>query len=153
MSDTILLHGTCVAVGDCGVLLLGPPGAGKSDLALRLIDQEGAGTSGQRRKARLVADDQVAICRNGEILLASAPERLAGRLEVRGIGIVAVPVVESVALRLAVRLAAAASIERLPDVAMRHEILGLALQAVAIDAASPSAAARVRAAIDHLGLA
>lgn len=87
------VHASCVAIGGRGVLLTGPSGSGKSDLALRLID----------RGAVLVSDDQVAIARVGDRLVASAPATIAARIEVRGIGIVerackAVPLALCIAL-------------------------------------------------------
>lgn len=153
MHEEALIHGTCLAIGGCGVLLLGEPGSGKSDLALRLIDGEGAGLSGAVRGARLVADDQVAIRRQEGKLIASAPPALAGKLEIRGIGIVDLEIERGVTLGLAVRLTPAAEIERLPDLARaRMEILGLAIPLVLIDPEKASAPARIRAAIDHLML-
>lgn len=84
-----------------GVLIRGKSGAGKSDLALRLID---AG-------AVLVADDQVLL----ENKTASAPARLRGLLEVRGLGIVRLPFIEKTTIALTVDLCSAAEIERLPE--------------------------------------
>jgi HPr kinase/phosphorylase len=151
MHEEALIHGTCLAIGGAGVLLLGTPGAGKSDLALRLIDGEGKGLSGILRSARLVADDQVAVRRAGGSLLASAPHALSGKLEIRGLGIVELEAEPEAALRLAVRLTPAEEIERLPDLARsRMEILGLAIPLVLVDPASASAPARIRAALDHL---
>lgn len=152
MHEEALIHGTCLAVGDAGVLLLGQPGSGKSDLALRMIDGEGSGLTGVARGARLVADDQVAVRRQEGKLIASAPPALAGKLEVRGLGIVALAAEPEVTLRLAVRLTPAGEIERLPDLERsRMDILGLALPLVLIDPESASAPARIRAALDHLG--
>ncbi len=149
MADSTMLHGTCVSVDGEGVLLLGPPGAGKSDLALRLVDQPGLGIDGILRDARLVADDQVVITRRGGDLQASAPATLKGKLEIRGLGIAALPAEEDVTLRLAVRLERSADIERLPDLAgTRLDILGLGLPLVQIDPFAASAPARVRAALD-----
>jgi HPr kinase/phosphorylase len=151
MHEEALIHGTCLAVGDAGVLLVGKPGSGKSDLALRLIDGQGSGLSGAIRGARLVADDQVVVRRDGEALFASAPPALRGKLEVRGLGIVDVPSGDHVPLRLAVRLTPVAEIERLPDLARaRMEMLGLAIPLVLIDPGTASAPARIRAALDHL---
>lgn len=96
-----VLHATCVEWFGLGVLIRGKSGAGKSDLALRLID---AG-------AALVADDQV-LLENG---IASAPARLQGLLEVRGFGIVKLPFAETTAIALTVDLCSADEIERLPD--------------------------------------
>ena len=95
------VHATCVEWLGRGVLIRGKPGAGKSDLALRLVD---AG-------AVLVADDQV-VLKNG---VASAPARLQGLLEVRGFGIVKLPFVEKTAIALTVDLCAPDEIERLPE--------------------------------------
>ena len=61
MHEEALIHGTCIALDGEGVLLVGKPGSGKSDLALRLIDQPGSGLSGIPKTAQLVADDQVII--------------------------------------------------------------------------------------------
>lgn len=154
MPDTVTLHGTCVSIGGKGVLILGSPGAGKSDLALRLIDQPGAGLSGTPRRARLVADDQVTIIRHGDGLAATAPAALRGKLEIRGLGIVELPVEASAPLVLAIRLADCAAIERLPDVPCAgFEALGVGLPLVLIDPSKASAPARVRAALDWLGAA
>ncbi|MDE0940637.1 MAG: HPr kinase/phosphatase C-terminal domain-containing protein, partial [Pirellulales bacterium] len=85
-----LVHATCVAIGEVGVLLRGPSGSGKSDLALRLI--EGG--------AKLVADDQVVLSEVAGSLLASAPAALRGKIEVRGCGILDIPYEKSVSMRL-----------------------------------------------------
>jgi HPr kinase/phosphorylase len=143
---TQLVHGTCLAVGDCGILILGPPGSGKSDLALRLIDQPGRGTGPDMMTARLVADDQVAITRRDERLFAAAPPRLAGLIEVRGLGIVRTDHAPEAELRLAVRLSEAGHIERLPEES-RLVLLDVAIPEVAIDAFAASAPTRIRAAV------
>ena len=83
------------------MLLLGPPGIGKSDLALRLID----------RGAMLIADDRVVIG-PGDPAILSAPATIAGRIEVRGVGIVTMSHVDAVPARLVVDLSAAP--DRLP---------------------------------------
>ena len=67
MSDTLLVHATAVAIDGEAILLRGPSGSGKSDLALRLIDGG----------AQLVADDQTLLRREGERVLASAPPAIA----------------------------------------------------------------------------
>ena len=145
--DTRLVHGTCVVVGGCGVLIHGPSGSGKSDLALRLIDQPGRGTGAQALTARLVADDQVAITRRDNRLFAAAPPRLAGLLEVRGLGIVRLDHAPEAEVGLAVRLADADSIERLPEKQAQLVLLDIAVPEIAVDAATASAPARVRAGV------
>ncbi len=130
-----VIHATCIAIGSCGVLLLGPSGAGKSDLALRLIDGGAA----------LVADDQVVLRAEGGVLQASPPPVLAGRLEVRGIGIVDLDWRAPVAVGLAVELAEAER-PRLPETTVwRHE--GIAIARIAVCAFTSSAAAKVRLAV------
>lgn len=149
--DLETIHATCVAIAGAGVLILGPPGAGKSDLALRLIDGAGAGISGKPKVAKLVSDDQVVVRRRGNKLFASPPASIAGKLEIRGQGIVELPHAGEVALRLCVSLVPAAEIERMPGPrSNNHAILGIVLPHVKIDPATPSAAARVRAAVDGL---
>ena len=150
MHEEALIHGTCLAIGAEGVLLVGKPGAGKSDLALRLIDQRGRGLTGELRAAELVADDQVVIRRLRDQLVASAPPALRGKLEIRGLGIAELPVVAETRLRLAVRLTPAAEIERLPDLGQaRMDILGIALPLILLDPQNASAPARLRAALDQ----
>lgn len=150
MHEEALIHGTCIAIGGNGVLLVGKPGTGKSDLALRMIDQQGFGLSGALRGAQLVADDQVVLRKSGDALIASAPAALAGRLEIRGLGIAELPVVAEVRLRLAVRLTPAPEIERLPDLGRsRLEVLGIAVPLILLDPQAASAPARLRAALDQ----
>ena len=130
-----MVHGTCVDLGGAGVLLRAPSGGGKSDLALRLID---AG-------ARLVADDQVVIQRRGDRLSASGRPEIRGRMEVRGLGICAVPSVSSAPVALVVDLVPEDEIERLPEPAS-CAYLGVTVPLVAI-AVNSSAAAKVRLAV------
>jgi len=73
-----LLHASCVAIGEQAVLIAGRSGTGKSDLALRLID----------RGAVLVSDDYTEVRRRDRTLYATPPARIAGKIEVRGVGIV-----------------------------------------------------------------
>jgi serine kinase of HPr protein (carbohydrate metabolism regulator) len=144
---TRLVHGTCLEIGGCGVLILGAPGSGKSDVSLRLIDQPGRGTGLETMTARLVADDQVVITRRGATLFAAPPARLAGLIEVRGLGIVAADHAPEAELGLAVRLADATGIERLPEDGNSLVLLGIAIPEIAVDAAAASAPARIRAGV------
>ena len=86
---TVNIHASCVAIGTKGVLILGDSGAGKSDLALRLIDDG----------ARLVADDRTELYVSRDALYAQAPKSIAGLIEVRGLGIVALPFRKTVQTR------------------------------------------------------
>lgn len=132
---TTILHASCIAIGEAGVLLRGPSGSGKSDLALRLIDGGAA----------LVADDMVALTVLDGTLRAAAPPPLAGLLEMRGIGPLRLPHRDAV-LRLAVDLVPAAEIERVPLPASCR-LLGCRLPLLRIDPVAASAAPRLRHAI------
>ena len=133
------LHATCVAVDGAGVLLRGPSGAGKSDLALRLIDGG----------AVLVADDQVIVSRDGDRLIGSPPPQIAGRLEVRGLGILRIPALQSVPLLLVVELVRPDALERLPE-PRSSSIGGIGLRALSLSPFECSAAAKVRLAVRAL---
>jgi len=100
----MLVHATTVDLAGCGVLLLGESGAGKSDLALRLI-AEGA---------LLVADDQTLVEIVEGALRASAPRIISGLIEVRGVGLRHAPVKAATRLHLAVHLASIVP-ERMPQ--------------------------------------
>lgn len=119
MSVAECLHGSAVAFELCdgwaGVLICGRSGAGKSGLALELIGQG----------ARLVADDQTELRRDGDCIRLSAPAALRGRIELRGLGLLRVAPVTGVPLALVIDLDSAES-ARLP---MRHytELMGLRL--------------------------
>jgi HPr kinase/phosphorylase len=133
VTDTLLVHGTAVAIEGEAVLLRGPPGAGKSDLALRLIDGG----------ARLLADDQATLQRADNRILVRAPAAIAGLIEVRGVGILRVDPVDEAPLALIVDLVPSAAIERLPD--DRFEaVLGLAIPLIALAPFEASAAAKLR---------
>ena len=128
-----LVHGTCVDVGGTAVLLRGVSGSGKSDLALRLIDEG----------ARLIADDQVAVVASGGALIATAPPAIAGQIEVRGVGLLAVPTAASGRIGLVIDLVAPQAIERLPR-AEATEIAGVSVPRLALAPFEASAAAKVR---------
>ena len=151
-----MLHATCLDIDGKGVLIQGRPGAGKSDLALRLIDQPGRGVAGDaQRAARLVADDQVLVWRQDGKLLASPPERLRGLIEIRGLGIIKIPYCPETTLRLIVNLSLdnAEAGPRLPEATdMMGKILETSLPSIALDAKTASAPARVRAALDALSV-
>jgi len=128
------LHATTVAIDGMAVLIEGASGSGKSDLALRLID----------RGAILVSDDQTLVVRAGATLLARAPTTIAGRIEVRGIGILAMPYVEDVPVALLVRVDGA--IERMPERSVRN-IAGIDVREVAIAPFEASAPIKVELAL------
>ena len=133
------LHATCVSIGDSGVLLRGPSGSGKSDLALRLIDGG----------ARLISDDQVLLARVDDQVVARAPEALDGLLEVRGLGIVKAPSRRQVALALVVDLSPRGASERLPAPAICR-IEGIEMPRLVIAPRHASADAIIRLALRTL---
>ena len=144
MSETLLVHATAVAIDGEAILLRGPSGAGKSDLALRLID---AG-------AELVADDQTLLRRVGERVAASAPETIAGLLEVRGIGVVRLCCVAEAPLALIADLVLPGDVERLPK-ARLETVLGVAVPVTAIarfEASAPAKLRLLRRALAAMGL-
>ena len=137
-SETV--HASTVASNGRAVLISGPSGSGKSDLALRLLD----------RGFTLVSDDQTIVRRDGDRLVASAPPTIKGKLEIRGIGIVEMDTVADVPVALFVELTS--EIMRLPDDRRERPVLGVNLPLVSVDALTASAASKVALALDRLGL-
>jgi RNase adaptor protein for sRNA GlmZ degradation len=133
----VQLHATSVAIstplGPLAVLLRGASGAGKSDLALRLIDEGGW----------LIADDQVIVEPAGDQLQARAPEALAGALEVRGFGIAGLAHLDQAPLGLLVDLVGADELERLPA-EEEEELCGRMLPRLRLDPFAVSATAKLR---------
>ena len=132
-SETV--QGACVAIGGRAVLIEGRSGEGKSDLALRLID----------RGATLVADNQVICQRNEGGLIANAPAHLAGRIEVRGLGIVEMPNVERVPVSLLIVILDAPP--RFPEDPRTRRIAGVDVPVLALAALEPSAPIKVELAL------
>ena len=129
MSD--MVHGSAVAIDGNGVLLLGPSGSGKSDLALRLID----------RGAKLICDDILHIeNRDGLLQLTCAPN-ITGKIEVRGIGICTVEVLASAPLRLIVELAR--DVDRMPPKYQSVTIAGYSVPMFKLDPFQASSVLKV----------
>lgn len=137
-SETV--HASTVALEGRAVLISGPSGSGKSDLALRLLE----------RGFTLVSDDQTIVRRDGDRLIASSPPTIKGKLEIRGIGIVDMDSVNDVPIGLYVELTS--EITRLPDDRRERPVLGVKLPLVSVDALTASAASKVSLALDRLGL-
>jgi serine kinase of HPr protein (carbohydrate metabolism regulator) len=137
-SETV--HASTVAKDGRAVLISGASGSGKSDLALRLLD----------RGFSLVSDDQTHVRRESGRLVASPPATIAGKLEVRGIGIVEMDHLTDIPVALLVELTS--DIQRMPDDSRERPILGVALPLIGIDAMAASAASKVAVALDRMGL-
>lgn len=135
-----LHQATCVAIDGRGVMIEGPPGSGKSSLALALID----------RGAMLVGDDGVLIAAEGGRIQASPAPAIAGKLEVRGVGLLEFPTVADVPIALVISLDPVAPRFRTgPDRVERH---GVMLPAIALWPDSPVLALRAEAALRAYGL-
>lgn len=104
------IHGTCVYWQDCGVLIIGPSGGGKSQLALALMGEAS-------EPAELVADDRVIIEIDNGGAIASAPAALSGKIERFGMGIETYTSRASALIGLVVELTPPEKMERMPDAA------------------------------------
>ncbi len=134
------LHASTVALDGRAVLISGPSGSGKSDLALRLLD----------RGFVLVSDDRTIVRKHDGRLVANAPDTIKGKLEIRGIGIVDMPTVADTPVALIVELTS--DMQRLPDDSRERNILGVAVPLISVDAMTASAPSKVALALDRLGL-
>ena len=132
------IHSTSVVIDDNGVLILGDSGSGKSDLALRLIDNG----------ATLISDD-ISICRkNSNDIYLYCPPEIKGLLEVREVGIITVPFVERIRLRLVVNLKSNNN-ERFPkDSCFR--ILGIKIPIINIEGKNSSAVAKIKVKLNEI---
>jgi serine kinase of HPr protein (carbohydrate metabolism regulator) len=134
------VHASTVALAGRAVLITGPSGSGKSDLALRLLE----------RGFSLVSDDQTIVRRAGSRLIATAPPTIAGKLEIRGIGIVEMEAQAEASVALIVELTG--EFARLPDDGRERQLLGVSVPLITVDAMTASAASKVAIGLDRLGL-
>lgn len=134
------IHASCVAIAGRAVLITGPSGSGKSDLALRLID----------RGATLVSDDYTSLSISKGRLIASPPETIAGLIEIRHIGIVHLPYAINVPVALVIGLEDRP--ERMPDCAATTDLLGLAIPRIALAGLEASAPIKAEHALALFGL-
>ncbi|MEO8722998.1 MAG: HPr kinase/phosphatase C-terminal domain-containing protein [Sphingobium sp.] len=132
------IHATSVAIHGHAVLLIGPSGSGKSDLALRLID----------RGAALVSDDYTSLTRTGDIVLADAPPTIVGLMEIRGIGLVSVPSAGPHPVALVVELFG--SVDRLPLTPLTRTLAGVEVALMHLSPFEASAPLKVEWMLRHL---
>ncbi|MGV3478551.1 MAG: HPr kinase/phosphorylase [Sphingobium sp.] len=137
--STELLHASTVAIAGRAVLIEGVSGSGKSDLALRLID----------RGAELVSDDYTLVKRLPQGLAAAAAPNIAGKIEVRGIGIVELPYREDMPIALFVSLSAPP--ERLPEPGRSRSIMGVEIPCMVLAGLEASAPIKVELALQQIG--
>jgi serine kinase of HPr protein (carbohydrate metabolism regulator) len=140
-----LVHGTCVAFGRRGALLRGNSAAGKSDLALRFLALPAEGEA----RPLLVADDQVFIATGAKgALLASPPPTLAGKIEVRGLGILELPFLAEAELVLVCDLVGPKDVPRMPPEAWeRTTLAGIAVPSLKLAPFEASAPLKLKMAI------
>lgn len=135
------IHASAVVLGDRGIVITGPSGAGKTQLALALTcHAEAAGSFG-----RLVADDQLFLSNHGGRLVAHAPDTIAGLVEARGVGPVRIAFERKAPVDLVVRLVARDAAERLPEPKM-ETLLGCELPLLELAAGDIQAAVNAIAA-------
>jgi serine kinase of HPr protein (carbohydrate metabolism regulator) len=138
MSETV--HATTIAIGPRAVLIFGRSGAGKSDLALRLID----------RGAMLVSDDYTIVSAQDGALVTAPPDTIAGQMELRGVGIIELPHETGIPAALIVDLDH--DPDRLPEPGTR-DIAGIAIPVITLHGLEPSAPIKVEKALLLHGLA
>lgn len=134
------LHASCVAIHGRAVLIEGRSGTGKSDLALRLIDRGGV----------LVSDDYTVLTRRDGMLSAAPPTNIAGKMEVRGLGLIEVDHVRDVPVGLVV--VADNDPVRMPDAEASRAIAGIVLPELRLSLLEPSAPIKVERALNLSGV-
>lgn len=131
-------HASCVAINGAGILISGPSNSGKSDLALRLID----------RGANLICDDYVDLYLHDSQIVMEAPARIAGKMEVRSLGIFDCEHVSNIPLMLQVQLKS--QVERYPMDSQTETIMTIKIPTIAINTIEASAPIKVEMALNRL---
>ena len=137
-SDQLKMHATAVAISGAGLMICGKSGSGKSDLALRLID----------RGATLISNDYVDISRANGKLFLSPPASLAGKLEVRSLGIFEQEHLSRIPLKLIVKLSE--SPDRFPMDKQTMILLGITMPFCTLDAMENSATIKAELALQRI---
>lgn len=137
--NSTIIHASCVSIKGKAVLIMGDSGSGKSDLALRFIDEG----------ATLVSDDYVQIALNGKDLLANPAPNISGLLEVRGIGLLSLPFISNIAIKLVVNLVNHEQIERMPEPKF-FSCLEQEVPLLSLNSFDASATAKIRLALSKI---
>lgn len=135
----ITIHATTVSLDGRGVVLRGPSGSGKSDLAVRLINEG----------ALLVADDQTVLFIEGGRLKAQPPIEIAGKMEIRGVGIIKLGPPAIVPVFLLIDMSDPADVPRMADFAP-VELVGQQVPRILLAPFEMSATAKVKLALRAL---
>lgn len=135
----ITIHATTVSLDGRGVILRGPSGSGKSDLALRLINEG----------ALLVADDQTILFVESGRLMAQPPAEIAGKMEVRGVGVVKMGPPAIVPVFLLIDMSDPDDVPRMTDFAP-VELVGHQIPRIHLAPFEMSATAKVKLALRAL---
>ncbi|MEM7781446.1 MAG: HPr kinase/phosphatase C-terminal domain-containing protein [Pseudomonadota bacterium] len=139
-NPAIILRASVVAIGGRALAIEGPPGSGKSSLAMSLID----------RGAALIGDDGATLNTVDETLIAGPPPNIAGLIELRGIGLVTLALAPPTPLALILKLKE--QTERLPETIANREILGVSIPVLPFIPGTIAPALRAEWALKQHGL-
>lgn len=139
LMSEILANVSCVALRGRGILITGPPGSGKSSLALALMDRGG----------ELIGDDGVTLSQVGELVVATPPPNTEGLIEIRNVGLLEVPTARA---PIAIVINLSAEAERLPLGHGKATLLGRDVPQVDLYPDTPFLALRAEAALEMHGL-
>lgn len=135
-----LMQASAVAIDGRALLIEGEPGAGKSSLALALID----------RGAVLIGDDAVWLERTGDQLTALPPPNIAGLIEVRGVGLFELKTSPGAPVSLILSLGEGGP--RLPETLASRAIMGVAVPVLGFEPGAIAPAVRAEKALAKHGL-
>lgn len=139
---TVLIQATAIAIENRALLLEGPPGSGKSSLALSLMD----------RGAELIGDDGVTLTQEGDTVTANPPPNTEGLLEIRGVGLIRFPTRAGVPVALILSIVEPGHAERLPGMLIDREFFGIGIPVLPFVPGTKCPALRAEWALRRFGL-